>query len=290
MRLVTSLIKILDHCLCQVRNTMTAAVKRPFSLPIYLFIVCTVSWPFQIAFAVLGDGYRPVLLISMVMAGVGTWVAGRLVFNDGFQEAGWRLGSARFYFLAISLALLLWLFPVAIELLLGINSLSPDFRVQTLLQALLISVLLTVLPAFGEEFSWRGYLLPKLLERYTKRQALLLHGFITWFWHLPFLVTLGLDLESSTIVSVTAVLLISIVPATMHAIVFAWFWAKSGSLFVATFYHVAFDEVRDSLQESIGFAWIAENWQMLVLTLLGLFFVWRTDWCKVNVPKEHDDH
>ena len=45
------------------------------------------------------------------------------------------------------------------------------------------SFAITLVPAFGEEFSWRGYLLPRLLKRFTTRRALLVHGFVTCLWH-----------------------------------------------------------------------------------------------------------
>ena len=51
----------------------------------------------------------------MIMAGVGTFVAGRYVFRDGFEDAGWRWGRPRHYILAFGLALFLWVVPVVIE-------------------------------------------------------------------------------------------------------------------------------------------------------------------------------
>ena len=67
-----------------------ARVVRPLSLGRYLLIVFALSWPFQLAFVVLGETFRPILLLSMIMAGVGTFVAGRYVFTDGFEGTGWR--------------------------------------------------------------------------------------------------------------------------------------------------------------------------------------------------------
>jgi hypothetical protein len=64
----------------------------------------------------------------------------------------------------------------------------------------------------------------------------------------------------------------------MHAVVFAYFWSTSGSLLVATVYHSSFDEVRDSLEESVGFGVLAENWQAVVLTILGTLLLWKTPW------------
>jgi hypothetical protein len=99
----------------------------------YLVIVFAFSWPFQLAFVLLGDPLRPILLVSMIMAGVGTFVAGRYVFRDGFEDAGWRWGQPRHYVLAFGLALLLWLLPVAIEKVSGLRSDAWEPRWTTML-------------------------------------------------------------------------------------------------------------------------------------------------------------
>jgi membrane protease YdiL (CAAX protease family) len=159
--------------------------SRPFSLGLYLAIVFAFSWPFQLAFIFLGPSFRPILLLSMIMAGVGTFVSGRYVFKDGFDGAGWRWGRPRHYAAAFGLALFLWLVPVAIEQTFGVRSV----RVPTWMSmatSFAISFAITLLPAFGEEFSWRGYLLPRLLERFPARRALIMHGLVTWVWHGPF--------------------------------------------------------------------------------------------------------
>lgn len=64
-------------------------MERPFSLKLFLFIVILLSWPFQIAYFFLGKEYRPILLVSMVMVAVATYICGRFIFKDGFKGAGW---------------------------------------------------------------------------------------------------------------------------------------------------------------------------------------------------------
>ncbi len=251
---------------------------KTFSLPIYLGIVCGLSWPFQIGFAVLGPEYRPLLLVAMVMAGIGTWVAARFVFNHRLDRAGWQIGKPVYYLLAIVLACLLWLLPVVMEQSVIGNAHPSSYINSDWLVVLMSSLLITLIPAFSEEFSWRGYLLPQLLQRYSARKSLVLHGIVTWFWHIPFLLVVGAGSGQNMLAGIVIVLLVSLVPAVMHAIVFAWFWARSSSLWVATFYHAAFDEVRDSLQLTVGFGWIAENWQMLLLTLLGVILLSNKKW------------
>ena len=50
--------------------------------------------------------------------------------------------------------------------------------------AILIAPILNALLTFGEEFGWRGYLLPKLLGL-GARKALLISGIIWGVWHWP---------------------------------------------------------------------------------------------------------
>jgi len=250
--------------------------RLAFSTPRYLLVVCLLSWPFQFAYVFLGEEYRPILLLSMVMAGVATVLAARFLFGDDLSGAGWAIGNPRYYLLALLLALLLWLLPVLLEPRLGIRSTTADLGPA--LQLFAVSAVVTLLPAFGEEISWRGYLLPKLCQSYHVRKALLIQGLVTWIWHLPFLLAIAVHGSGDAMATFLVIALVSLIPAVLHAVIFAWFWQASGSLLVATFYHVAFDEVRDSLQTVAGFGWLAENWQMLAITLLGSALLWKARW------------
>jgi membrane protease YdiL (CAAX protease family) len=260
-------------------STFVSLTDAPVhSIGSYVAIVFAFSWPFQLAFVFLGDPFRRLLLLSMIMAGVATFVAGRYVFKDGFEDAGWRWGRPTHYMLAFGLSLFLWLVPVIIENAIGLRSAAGEPGWRLIPGRFLESFAITLLPAFGEEFSWRGYLLPRLLKRFTTRRALLFHGLVTWLWHVPFIVTMGLQLGGSAALSVPLVLAVSLIPTVMHAVVFAWLWSKSGSLLVATVYHSAFDEVRDTLEGAVGFGMLAQNWNAVVLTLLGTLLLWQATW------------
>lgn len=256
---------------------------QPFSLRVYLLVVIALSWPFQLAYACLGDAYRSLLLVSMLMAGLATFVCGRFLFRDGFLRAGWSWGRPGHYMLALALALFLWLFPSVIERRFGFYAANPDVTLPGFLSIFALSFAATLLPAFCEELSWRGYLLPRLFTRHSPRRALLLHGFITWAWHLPVVVVMGMSLGLAPLLAIPIVLLVSLVPTVMHAVVFAWIWSRSASLGVATFYHTSFDEIRDTLEATAGLGPLGQNWQMLVLTALGLWALLKTAW---RVPAE----
>lgn len=85
---------------------------------------------------------------------------------------------------------------------------------------------------------------------------------------------LGLD----PILAVPAVLLISLVPTVMHAIVFASIWSRTDSLAAATFYHTAFHEVRDTLESTVGLGPLGQTFQMAALTVLGLPALLKAKW------------
>ena len=253
--------------------------ERPFSLRLFIAIICGLSWPFQFVYVFGGDEYRPVLLLSMIMVLVGTYISGMYVFKDGFANAGWHWGKPRQYAWAFGFAAFLWLVPSVIEQVLGFHS-ANDVPPLTLLTIFSTNFLVTLIPAFSEEFGWRGYMLPRLLKQYTVRTALLLHGFVTWFWHLPVIIVMGLHLQGNPFVTVPLTLGISLIPTVMHAVVFAYFWSRSQSLAVSTVYHSAFDEVRDTLSASIGFGPLPEIWQMTVLTIVGVTLLVKTTWLK----------
>ncbi|MGI5900498.1 MAG: CPBP family intramembrane glutamic endopeptidase [Christensenellales bacterium] len=52
-------------------------------------------------------------------------------------------------------------------------------------QSVLLAPILNLIPALGEELGWRGYLLPKLAQRYSPANAALISGAIWGFWHAP---------------------------------------------------------------------------------------------------------
>lgn len=99
-------------------------------------------------------------------------------------------------------------------------------------------------------------------------------------------VLVGMGLQSNEagdnqLMNVTIVLSVSIIPAMLHAVIFAFIWSKTKSLVVVTVYHAAFDEVRDTLENCIGFGPLVNNWQMIVIIITGGLLLWKADWEKI---------
>jgi uncharacterized protein len=95
---------------------------------------------------------------------------------------------------------------------------------------------------FGEEYGWRGYLLPRLLPLGERRATLLL-GLIWGLWHLPALL-LGLNYPNQPL---WAALLVFTANALLLAFPFTWLYLTSqGSPFVAGVMHAALNAAADS--------------------------------------------
>jgi len=106
---------------------------------------------------------------------------------------------------------------------------------------LLLSAVPVTLLTFGEEYGWRGYLLPRLLPLGEIRATLLL-GMIWALWHLPLIVA-GLNYPGVNVwLAILAFLFVTI------AISFAYTWfyvASSGSVLIAAVLHASFNNFSD---------------------------------------------
>jgi membrane protease YdiL (CAAX protease family) len=272
-------------------TSQTTPAQRPFSLVLYLLIVFALSWPFQIAYALWGETPTASYLLSslsMVMVTVGTFIAGRWVFRDGFKNMGWNWGKPKHYLAVFALALFIFAVPIFIENAFGLHTLPAGISASLILTSFITRFLLTLIPGFGEEFGWRAYLLPHLAQCYSVRKALLIHAFIWWAWHIPALVKIGLQVEGSDAnpwLSIALTLLVSLIPAMMNATLFAYVWTASQSLAVASVYHSAYDEVRDALEKTIGFGPLVSLWEMAATLIFGALLLWKADWSALLTQK-----
>ena len=130
----------------------------------------------------------------------------RIVTREGFNNSMIRLnlkGNVRYYligwfgpFVLTLLGMLLYfmVFPSEFTLdsyLAQMATLPVSPKVFWIVQLLLMMVapLLNVVTCFGEEWGWRGYLLPKVAARMKFLPTVLLTGLIWGLWHAPIIVT-----------------------------------------------------------------------------------------------------
>jgi CAAX amino terminal protease family. len=99
--------------------------------------------------------------------------------------------------------------------------------------------------AFGEEFGWRGYLLPKLLPLGEVKAAVIV-GLIWGPWHLPVLIV-GLNYPGQSIIAVLAVFLLS---TTLLSLLHTRFYvASSYSLIAVSLLHGSLNTFSDRLTD-----------------------------------------
>ena len=136
----------------------------------------------------------------------------RLVTKEGFKDSWIRPNfkkNIRFYLLAWFGPGVLTILGSVIYFLLVPGSFDPDcgymkfaleaagsatdvlpMSLRTLLiiqliQAFLLSPVMNFITCFGEEWGWRGYLLPKMSKHFSMVPSLLITGMIWGLWHAP---------------------------------------------------------------------------------------------------------
>lgn len=109
------------------------------------------------------------------------------------------------------------------------------------LQGILISPLLNLLPIFGEEFGWRGYLQPKLLAL-GERKTYLLMGVIWGLWHAPIILlgqNYGLEYPGAPWMGVLLYLWIAFLMGTFYG----WVTLRGGSIWPAMIAHAVLNGI-----------------------------------------------
>ncbi len=96
--------------------------------------------------------------------------------------------------------------------------------------------------AAGEEFGWRGYLLPKLVDLTGLRPALVISGIIWGCWHWP-LILLGYEYGFGYWSAPWSGLLLFCVFTTAVGTCLAWLTLREGSIWPAALGHGALNSV-----------------------------------------------
>ena len=96
-----------------------------------------------------------------------------------------------------------------------------------------IGLLIWLLGAYPEEYGWRGYALPRLLEKFNPLIASLILGSVWGIWHLPlhFIPT-----TTQYVIPIWQYLLLTLVLSVLYT----WLYlATGGNLFIASLFHAS---------------------------------------------------
>ncbi|RCK71074.1 CPBP family intramembrane metalloprotease [Desertihabitans brevis] len=161
---------------------------------------------------------------------------GRAALRDlGRRLLRWRAGWVWYAVVLVGPALFTLLVTGVVVLLGGRwADTAPPLLVQGS-WALLLAFLLvaTLTDGLGEEVAWRGFALPRLLERLRPVPASLLLGLVWGLWHLPLLWTEGRVLYQQP-------LWLLLLDITAKSVLFTWVFVHTdGSVLLAALFHAA---------------------------------------------------
>jgi len=105
------------------------------------------------------------------------------------------------------------------------------------LSILIISTPINMVVSMGEEFGWRAYLLPKLVERFGggERKAALLTGLIHGVWHWPLILMTASLVPGFSLLSPVVYLVLT----CAMSVLLSWCTLRSGSVWPAALGHGA---------------------------------------------------
>lgn len=237
------------------------------SVWVFLIVVFTLSWPLLVyGFGWLGskeDILKRYMFscTGMLMVAFSAFITRAFVERRGFKDVGWNLGHYKWYLAVLLFCVLLWLGPPLVALSLGKlewnHNLSSDASTVVILSLTGVSVL----AGFGEEFGWRGYLLPRLLpDRRYARGTLLIIGLVWGIWHCAIavgpLLKAGLE-GTSDWLSMVGPALVSCVQMVGSSIalslIFGAVWLKNKSIFLSSFLHGYWIGIRDAASQLLSY-------------------------------------
>lgn len=143
--------------------------------------------------------------------------------------------------------------------------------------AVLVNPLMGLPQCLGEELAWRGWLLPKLTERFGQLRTVLLTGLVWGIWHAP-VVAMGYNYgEGHPIANVAAMVLFCLVLGVIQGFLF---W-RTDSIWGPVLFHAAVNGIdlwkpTDLFMNSPANLFVGPN---LVGIVGGLGFVLLVIWC-----------
>lgn len=114
--------------------------------------------------------------------------------------------------------------------------------------AVLINPIMGLLQCLGEEFAWRGYLLPKLTKKFSYRTAVIIDGVIWGLWHAP-IIAMGFNYGSE---HPAWGILAMILHCVILGIIESFLFSKTESVWCPVVFHAALNAM-DKFSPSVLF-------------------------------------
>ena len=230
----------------------TASRPNWVSIALYIVLAFGISWIIWIGLRAIGVAFIVRVSIGMFGPAIAATLV-RLTRREGFADAGLRLtakgqrGAGLMYLAAYLAPPILIAAGIGLVLLTGYQHWAfsqnlhafqltlTNILTQTAL-AFTLALPFNMIFTFGEEFGWRGYLLPRLTPL-GGIPAAIITGIIWGLWHAPLIVQDGFNYPGHPWLGVVMMVVFT-VPLGM---VFAWLRFRSGSVWPPTLAHAAFN-------------------------------------------------
>lgn len=221
---------------------------------IFSFLAYLFTWIYWLTAFWTKSPYHPFYAVPYIGEGLGMFgpmlaamVMRAWVSKEGFKGSLGLTRPIKFYLIAFFAPLLFVLFLILFNQVTDIGNFEWTYSVP-LSKLFLISIGLVFLfipLGLGEEYGWRGYLLPRVLPLGEIKGTILL-GVIWALWHLPVLTLRpGALWLSIPLFTLTAVLL---------AFPFTWLFRAAGSsVLVTSLFHTSFDVWGDNFTAAIAY-------------------------------------
>jgi len=243
-------------------------------IALYIVLTFGISWSIWLGLRAIGVPFTIRTAIGMFGPALSALLV-RLIRREGFADAGLRLvgrghrGGWRMYLAAYIAMPLLIAAAIGFALLVGTQHWAFSENLHVLAQgitktlvaqgkslpsglsaeqlalitiisqtalAFTLAILINMIFTFGEEFGWRGYLLPKLAPLGGIRAAIIV-GVIWGLWHAPVIVLDGYNYPGHPWLGVAMM----VVFTTALSMVFTWLRFRSGSVWPSTLAHAAYN-------------------------------------------------
>ena len=226
---------------------------KKYSLVFFFLLAYLFTWSNWLPQALNSRGVTSIQVPDFLtfLSGYGPALAAIIVVSLAYGRQGlrelfgrllrWRVGI-QWYLIALFMPAFVILLAIGINKLTG--GTSPDFSAAgfpfgpaetPLLQKLVILFLVFTLgfDGLGEEIGWRGFALPKLLERHSALASSLILGALWAVWHFPYALTKGTFLSEVPLhwffINLLAL-----------SIIYTWIFSNTnGSLLLALLFHAA---------------------------------------------------